>query len=94
MAIVATAVAVELLPLVFGVGQNARWDWSFTYITLHFVLLPVASVAHLATAVWFATALASSGRSRSTLLAAASCAFPASYLAVLYVHPLFWFVFA
>jgi hypothetical protein len=94
VAIAATAVASELLPLVFGVGKNARWDWGFVYATVHFLLLPVAAVAHLVTAIWCTAALAGSGRLRSALLAAASCVFPAGYLAVLYLHPLFWFVSA
>jgi hypothetical protein len=47
LAVVAGTVAAELLPVVFGTGDRASWDWSFVYITLRFVLLPVVSVVDL-----------------------------------------------
>ena len=40
LALVAFGLLPELLPLLFGTGEHARWDWGFPYATLHFVLLP------------------------------------------------------
>jgi hypothetical protein len=40
MGLVAFGLLPELLPLLFGTGEHARWDWGFPYVTLHFVLLP------------------------------------------------------
>ena len=38
-AFVMAGAATELLPIVFGTGPNASWDWSFLYITLRFILM-------------------------------------------------------
>ena len=37
----------ELLPRVGGRGEAAHFDWSFTYVTLHFVLIPLAAAVHV-----------------------------------------------
>jgi hypothetical protein len=37
----------ELLPVIFGSGKNAAWDWSFVFVTLRFIIVPVASVLYL-----------------------------------------------
>ena len=34
MAIYALFVLNELLPVIFGTGENASWSWSFTFVTL------------------------------------------------------------
>ena len=34
MAIYALFVLNELLPVIFGTGEDASWDWSFTFVTL------------------------------------------------------------
>jgi len=43
--IVALLVVTEALPI-FGTGPSSKWDWSFTYVTMRFVLLPAACIAH------------------------------------------------
>ena len=30
-----------LLPVVFGTGEKAEWDWAFLYVTIWFVVLPI-----------------------------------------------------
>jgi membrane-bound metal-dependent hydrolase YbcI (DUF457 family) len=44
-------VANELLPVVFGTGARAVWDWSFTYVTLRALVIPGASLALLVSAI-------------------------------------------
>ena len=46
-AVIAGTLFAELLPEVFGKGEKAVWDWSFLYITLRFVLLPLISIVDL-----------------------------------------------
>jgi hypothetical protein len=43
-ALYCTAVLNELLPIVFGTGEHATWDWSLTYVTLRWVLIPLLGV--------------------------------------------------
>jgi hypothetical protein len=43
-ALYCTTVLNELLPVVFGTGERATWDWSFTYVTLRWVLVPLTGV--------------------------------------------------
>lgn len=90
--ILIAALLAELLPLLFGVGESATWDWSFTYITLHFLLLPIASVVHILVSVLLAFALARANRSREIVVPLASCLIPLCYLLIVRVYPLFWFV--
>lgn len=35
----------ELLPVVFGTGEHAKWDWAMLYVTLRGILLPLGAVA-------------------------------------------------
>ena len=37
----------ELLPVVFGSGADASWDWSFVFVTLRFIIIPLASLLYL-----------------------------------------------
>jgi hypothetical protein len=34
----------ELLPVIFGSGEDASWDWSFIFVTLRFIIVPLASL--------------------------------------------------
>jgi hypothetical protein len=47
MGIYALFVLNELLPVIFGTGENASWDWSFTYVTLRVIIVPLASLLYL-----------------------------------------------
>lgn len=90
-ALVAVALVTELLPVVFGIGAEAWWDWSFTYVSLRFVLLPLACVVHLLLAGVFLLVRA---RGESTVSAwpATSAAAPGAYLLGQWLYPLPWFV--
>ena len=41
IAIPVLAVATELMPAAFGSGEKAAWDWSFLFVTMKFVVLPI-----------------------------------------------------
>lgn len=43
-ALYCTTVLNELLPVVFGTGERASWDWSFTYVTVRWILVPLTGV--------------------------------------------------
>lgn len=87
LAFFVVALLTEFLPVVGGQGASARFDWSFIYITLHFVLLPIAAGLHI---VWNLGALVF-GKSelRSRLLSAASVVVSLSYVALLFFRPVF-----
>jgi hypothetical protein len=79
--------ATELLPVAGGRGAAARFDWAFLYVTLHFVLLPIAAVMHI---FWNIGALAfSKFEFRRRLRTVASVLVTLSYLVLLYFRPLF-----
>lgn len=83
-------VLTELLPHIGGRGEEARFDWSFIYVTLHFVLLPLAAAAHV---LWNLGVLAF-GRNRGfrgRLIHAGSVVISLSYLGLLFFQPLFPF---
>ena len=35
------ALATELLPVTFGTGEKATWDWGSLYVTMKFIALPL-----------------------------------------------------
>jgi hypothetical protein len=41
----------EVLPLIFGTGKRAIWDWAFTYVTLRAIVIPVVSLAVLTSSI-------------------------------------------
>ena len=90
-ALVVIAVGTELLPVIFGTGLRAWWDWSFTYVSLRFVLLPLLCVAHLLLVGMF---LLVRGLSETVVSAwpASSAAAPAAYLLSQWLYPLPWFM--
>jgi hypothetical protein len=55
MGICAVFVLHELLPAVFGSGERASWDWSFIFVTLHFIIVPLAALLCLGANVAVAT---------------------------------------
>ena len=88
--LVVVAVGTELLPVIFGTGSKAWWDWSFLYVSLRFVLLPLFCVAHLLLVGVF---LLVYGLSETVTSAwpASSAAAPAAYLLSQWLYPLPWF---
>jgi hypothetical protein len=82
------AVLIELLPVVYGSGTHATWDWSAVYITGRFVVLPFVSLVHIIVNIAFAFGKDSSNRFTPLL----SITVSGGYLLLLYFHPLFLFV--
>lgn len=80
----------ELLPVLGGRGDAARFDWSFAYVTLHFVLLPLASGIHL---FWNLAGLISGEKKplRLRLFYLSSGVISLGYLLLLVLHPVFPF---
>jgi hypothetical protein len=77
----------ELAPVVFGTGAEARLDWSLGYVTMKFILLPLAS------ALIIGCFLVGFASQRSVTAAAAIAgAVAILYLVQLALWPLFWFV--
>lgn len=91
LVLLAGVLVTEMLPVVGGTGADVRFDWAFTYVTLHFVLLPLASGAHV---LWNLGALVlHRGRDlRSRLITAGSVIIPLAYLCLLLVRPVFPFM--
>ena len=82
------AFGAELLPIVGGTGERMRFDWSFTYVTLHFIILPLGAIVHIA---WNAVALVlrRSRPLRDRWIDAASVAVSVAYLVLLQLRPVF-----
>ncbi|HEX9868543.1 MAG TPA: hypothetical protein VGC99_08095, partial [Candidatus Tectomicrobia bacterium] len=75
LVIFGVAIALELLPYVAGTGENAWFDWSWLYVTLHFILLPLVCLVHIVLNVYRFSVLFHSQRS-AALRAALSMAIP------------------
>jgi hypothetical protein len=66
--VIGVGIANELLPILFGTGSHARWDWTFVYVTLRFIVVPTVALLVLA------LSLARLPRSRSAAARTRSCA--------------------
>jgi hypothetical protein len=78
---------VELLPIVFGTGEDAVVDWSLTYVTFRFILLPLLCVAHVVVNSWLL--ILPRDRTRSgRLMQFASIVIPFAYLVSSFLNPL------
>lgn len=88
LALLGMILVTELIPFLGGRGSEARFEWSFLYVTMHFVLLPLASVAHV---FWNlgSFAINRKGELRERLLQAGSVVVPLAYLGLLYLRPVF-----
>ena len=80
-------VAVELLPVLLGAGADARVDWSFTYVSLRFILLPAWSLL-LSVGLLVGSIRLSSWRERALTLSA--LAVPVGFLVASTLNPLPW----
>lgn len=85
------ALAAESLPVAFGTGRKASWDWGLVYVTLRFGVLPSASIAHMLRFGSAASRLFRERRIAAGCTAGLSLTVPCTYLALLWKHPLFWF---
>ena len=90
LGILVVVLVTEALPVVFGTGYEAKWDWGFIYVTIRFVLTPIICVAHL---VWITIGTAVNfrrGATQGLWLNASSVLISAGYLIALYLQPLPW----
>lgn len=69
--------AAIVLPLAFGTGERARWDWTLPFITLVFAVIPALCLVHLILTP-FAAAYSRGSR---RVAEAASMIVPLAYLA-------------
>lgn len=93
--LVATAIVVgifvtELTPVVSGTGADARWDWSFLYVTSRYVVLPLACVFNLWLSGWAFVQSVQSPEQRHVSSALASSIVPLAFLLLSYFYPLPW----
>ena len=86
--ILGAAVAVELLPIIGGSGEAARFDWAWIYVTVHFILLPLACVVHIATNLYRILRLFRS-QTNVAVHAGLSLTIPIGYLVLLCLSPVF-----
>lgn len=89
LVILAAAISIEMLPLVGGTGEDAWFDWSWLYVTIHFILLPLVCLVHIVLNTYRFAALVHSQRS-TAMQAALSMTIPVGYLLLLYFLPLPW----
>ena|SRR5687768_7293921 len=79
---------IELLPVLVGTGHEAKVEWGFLYVSMRFILLPVASLAILGIILVGTVAAIRGGDSRRAVGLSAAALIPAVYLVVLLMEPL------
>jgi len=86
LVILGVALALELVPYIGGTGEELRFDWAWTYVTIHFILLPLVCLLHIVVNVYRFSVLFRSQRA-TAIHAALSLTIPVGYLLLLYVGP-------
>ena len=79
----------ELLPIIFSVGEHATWDWSFLYVTIKFIALPILCFIHIGINV---TRIIKSQKDRLALIQFSSILIPVGYIVLLYLYQLPLFI--
>jgi len=82
--LLALGLVPELMPVIFGAGELATWDWGFIYVTCHFVLLPLCSLFVLIASGVFLVREPNPGRFVLSAIVAAA------FLVALFLDPLPW----
>ena len=84
--ILALFAMTEVLPMLFQLGSSATADWfSFVYVTLRFVILPLASLAHVGLILFRIT---KPRLDKLKIKQISSALVSVGYLFLLYFHPL------
>lgn len=86
LAILGVALSMEILPYIGGTGENLRFDWAWTYVTTHFIVLPLACLVHIMVNVYRFSVLFHSQRATATR-AALSLTISVGYLVLLVLNP-------
>ena len=89
LVILAVAIATELLPYIGGTGEDAWFDWSWLYVTTHFILLPLVCLVHILLNIYRVSSMVRIDR-HTAIQAALSMTIPVGYLLLLYFLPLPW----
>jgi len=86
LAILALFAMAEVLPMLFQLGSIAIADWSsFIYVTLRFVVLPIACIAHVGLILFRIT---KPRLDKLKIKQISSALVSVGYLFLLYFHPL------
>ena len=93
IAILLASLINELLPVVFGAGEHARLDWGFTYVTLRFVLLPLACASHVGAIAAMTVRGFRRGEFKAAAAIALSSAISLGYLLASFLWPVPWLDF-
>jgi hypothetical protein len=90
MVLAGAIVVTELCPVVFGTGTGATVDYGFFYVTMHFVLVPIASLVLLVAAGLAVVADSRSRRPARAVAMGAVALLPVLYLIALALYPGPW----
>ena len=83
------ALLTELIPVAFGIGEEARIDWRPAYAALRFALLPVLS---LALSLYVAVGVLRRASREECMSAVVALVIPVGYLVLLWFYPSPFFV--
>ena len=78
------ALLTELIPAVFGTGEEVKVDWRPAYFALRFALLPVLSIA---LSLYVAVGVLRRASREECMPAVAALVIPVGYLVLLWVYP-------
>ena len=90
IAMVAGTLFAEALPVLLGVGADAKADWGFAYVTLHFVVLPALAVFLIGACIWSAVAALRRHQRAAFVPALSAAVVSLAYLIALACDQGFW----
>jgi len=89
LSIIVLFLFTELIPIIFGAGEHSTWDWSFLYVTIKFIALPILCFIHIGINV---TRIIKSQKDRLALIQLSSILIPVGYIVLLYLYQLPLFI--
>ncbi len=86
LVIIALLAMTEVLPMLFQLGSTATADWiSFIYVTMRFIILPIACLAHVGLIIF---RIIKTRHENLKIKQISSAVVSVGYLLLLYFHPL------
>jgi hypothetical protein len=77
----------EMTPILLGMGENAKVDWGFFWVTMHFIVLPIVSVGLVVLSLLGTVYALCYKEYRRAIFCLAPAGVPALYLAGLRFYP-------
>ena len=81
------SLVTEMTPILLGMGDKAKVDWGFFWVTMHYIVLPIICIGLVVLSLLGTAYAFYYGEYRLAMFCLAPAMIPALYLAGLFFYP-------